>query len=145
MSGMLTRLVGRTVSEIRMSEDVLTLITDQGPMSWAVEGDCCSQSVFFDFYGVRHLLDNGPVLAFENVDLSPGDPGYHDCNGSDGCGGEFTQVYGYRITTEHPQFGPVTSVFSFRNYSNGYYGGWMFETDRHADSPPLVEDKVGES
>lgn len=36
---------------------------------------------------------------------------------------EYIQVYGYRLTTVSPKWGRVSSVFSFRNSSNGYYGG----------------------
>ena len=36
---------------------------------------------------------------------------------------EYIQVYGYRLTTLSRKWGPVSSVFSFRNSSNGYYGG----------------------
>ncbi|GAB3251630.1 DUF7448 domain-containing protein [Kineosporia babensis] len=115
-------LIGATIGEIWISEDRLTFNTDRGFVSYWVDGDCCSHSYFFDFHGVYHLLTNGPVTAFEAVELGPGDPGYHVKNVDSY---EDIKVYGYRLTTDHQQFGPVSSVFSFRNSSNGYYGGSM--------------------
>lgn len=147
----LTPLIGARVNAILMSEGRLVFQTDRGLVGYYVDGDCCSTSYFFDFYGVRNLLDNGPVLAFEKVELSPGDVGYHaetwdpdlvqrkyqDC----------VKVYGYRITTEDTRFGPVSSVFSFRNDSNGYYGGDMYliEGDPKftGDLVSLTADKIG--
>jgi hypothetical protein len=126
----LKQMVGATVAAIYISEEYLTFETDRGLFGFTVEGDCCSNSYFFDFHGVEHLLSNGPVLAFEEVELSPGDPGYRPSTWQDGTGdvqGDYVRVYGYRLTTEHLAFGPVSSVFSFRNLSNGYYGGWMLK------------------
>ena len=146
-------LIGATVTGICMSEDELIFQTDRGLIGYQVQGDCCSHSYFFDFYGVENLLKNGPVTAFEEVELGPGDPGFHDCDkhdrmewSEDNDWHESRQVYGYRITTEHPTFGPVTSVFSFRNDSNGYYGGWMepFEATKIGPEHELLtQDKVG--
>lgn len=157
-----SELIGRTITRIRMNEDYLVFDTDAGEIAYTVEGDCCSHSYFFDFYGVRNVLDNGPVSAFEEVELSPGDPGYHpdDCLGyqwdseagaykPNACGRDHDQiaVYGLRLTTKHPVFGPVSSVFSFRNDSNGYYGGWMRRTSAPVndlgDLEDLTADKVG--
>ena len=59
---------------------------------------------------------------------------------------EEVQVYGYRITAEHPLFGPVSAVMSFRNTSNGYYGGWMDRSHKEPNYLPehqLFADKVG--
>jgi hypothetical protein len=39
------------------------------------------------------------------------------------------QVYGYALVTQSQRWGEVTSVFSFRNYSNGYYGGFIVKID----------------
>ena len=119
-------LTGRTVKAIAMDEENITFDTDAGLIGFVVYGDCCSRSYLFDFFGVDHLLNNGFITATEAVELSPGDPGYRPetwevANDEDPY--EDIRVYGYRFTTEHPLFGPVSSVFSFRNASNGYYGG----------------------
>lgn len=124
------KVVGADVSAIYISEDYLVFETSKGIIAYQVEGDCCSHSYFFDFYGVRNLLDNGPVTAFEEISLSPGDVGYRAETWENGVGwdaGEYEEVnvYGFRFTTTHPMFGDVSSVVSFRNSSNGYYGGDM--------------------
>jgi hypothetical protein len=136
-------LIGATVTAIYMSEEDITFETDRGLVGYRVEGDCCSHSYFFDFRGVRNLLENGPVIAFEAVALSPGDPGYHPSTYDIGdTDPDELAVYGYRITTDHPKFGPVTSVFSFRNSSNGYYGGWMERVTHPAIGGHLITDDV---
>lgn len=138
-------LVGASINEIFMSDKFLTFQTDKGSISCQALGDCCSESYFYDFYGVKNLLENGPVVSFEEIDLSPGDPGYLPRGHEDEHFGYF-QVYGYRLTTVHPKFGEVSSVFSFRNVSNGYYGGWIEPVDLDvpkAKQIKLTADKVG--
>lgn len=139
---MTKHLIGKTVREIWMNKERLTFVTTDGLVSYVVEGDCCSDSFFFDFYGVDNVIGR-EVVAFERVDLSPGDPGYRaetfEVEG-DEDGWRETEVYGYRITTEHEKFGHVSAVLSFRNESNGYYGGWMEYTDSASDHK--AEDRV---
>ena len=38
---------------------------------------------------------------------------------------EVIAVYGFKFITVSEQWGEQTTVLSFRNESNGYYGGWM--------------------
>lgn len=148
-------IVGKQVQRIWWSEDRVVLETSDGKaVTLDVGGDCCSHSYFFDLHGVHYLL-RGPITAFEAVELQKGDPGWHDptCSGSwdkpAPCGHshDCLAVYGYRFTTEHPVFGPVSTVLSFRNDSNGYYGGWMnvhevsdWTTD---DKREVTEDVIG--
>lgn len=137
-------IVGKTITGIWWSEETLTFETNEGLVTYWVDGDCCSHSYFFDFYGVEHLLSNGPVTAFEHHDLTEGDPGFKV--EASKYADDLTQVYGYRFTTEHPKFGQVTSVLSFRNESNGYYGGSMelaSEGSIKPDQVALTSDKVG--
>src|SRR5690242_380172 len=131
-------LIGATVVGIYVSEEYLTFETNRGLVTYTVDGDCCSHSYFFDFHGVENLLSNGPVIAFESVDLSPGDVGYQDPAATRREYDEEVVVYGFRLTTEHPQFGSVSSVFSFRNSSNGYYGGSMYLTEGRIDPAQQV-------
>jgi hypothetical protein len=134
-------IVGAQITRILWSSSVVTFETDKGAYTYRVFGDCCSNSYFHDIIGVGHLLQNGPVTAFEPVQLQPGDPGHPkklaypgDPEASDVITAlapepddhdDVVRVYGYRLTTEHPLFGPVSTVLAFRNSSNGYYGGWM--------------------
>ncbi|MFE7717545.1 hypothetical protein ACFU44_00715 [Nocardia rhizosphaerihabitans] len=125
-------LIGRKVTAVRMNDDVLIFETDQGPVGFRVWGDCCSHSYFHDFYGLDKLRENGPVIEFNEISLPDPEPTreYDDC----------VQAYGYEIVTEHKMFGPQTSVFSFRNSSNGYYGGEMEEFPDWQDITRLVEE-----
>lgn len=111
-------LIGRKVNKIFINKDFLMFETDKGDLIYAVTGDCCSSSYFYDFYGVKALLKNGPVTEVKTVELLPSDVACTNGDSSD-----VVQVYGYQITTECEHYGERTSVFSFRNSSNGYYGG----------------------
>jgi hypothetical protein len=115
----LEQLVGADVANIAMNQEYLAFNTDKGIFGFYVEGDCCSWSYFYDFHGVLKLLVNGQVVSVESVDLDASD--YTRVSDR----GECLQVYGYRIISESPIWGEQSSVFSFRNESNGYYGGWM--------------------
>lgn len=126
MDDPINRLVGKTIKNVYMSDEYLKFDTDQGEVSFNVYGDCCSNSYFYDFIGVEKLLNNGPIISAKAVDLDGSDPRgivpereYYE-----------VQVYGYEIVTEDPKFGPVTTVFSFRNSSNGYYGGSLESCSR---------------
>lgn len=113
----LSVLVSHTITKISWSASYLQFVTEVGNIeTFTVEGDCCSMSYFHDFYGVAHLLKNGPVKSVKEITL--------DCD-VEGEYGELRQFYGYELVTTHPVWGDVTSVLSFRNESNGYYGGWM--------------------
>ncbi len=147
MGHVLADLVGKTITEIHWTESTVVFTTDGGTFTYEVEGDCCSYSYFHDFFGVRNLLDNGPVVAVGDVELRDDDPRFKSPiqNAEDW---DVTAVYGYELVTEHPRFGEVTSVLSFRNNSNGYYGGWMdrvaHEVAIPSDAKLLTEDFYGE-
>lgn len=139
----LEELVGKVVESVRMNEEYLIFETDDGTFAFTVEGDCCSFSYFYDFHGVKKLLENGPVTSVKEVDLDEID---------DGSYGDVTRCYGFQIFTDSDQWGEQTSVFSFRNDSNGYYGGWMYPTDaerlmanRLESIPELTEDLLSTS
>jgi len=129
-------LVGKSVKKLYMNEDYLKFETDQGTFVYGVEGDCCSHSYFYDFYGVKNLFLNGPITEVKEVQLLPPERKVDQY--------DEIKVYGYQITTESEIFGPVTSVFSFRNSSNGYYGGCM--NGPHEDKevlPEITNDLIG--
>ena len=135
-------LVGKKILRIYLDEDNLRFDTDGGTFCYVVTGECCSNSWFNDFFGVRNLLDNGPVMDVEEIELTEDDeerikkwlPKDY----------EELKFYGYRLTTEHPTFGPVSSVFSFRNDSNGFYGG-ILEKSEVRDGIPEITDDVLET
>ena len=131
-------LVGKRIKKIFMNEDFLKFETDLGNVVYSVEGDCCSQSVFYDFIGVKKLLTGNEVKVVEEIELKCEEQtdkkSYQ----------ESIAVYGYRIITLDPVLGEVSSVFSFRNYSNGYYGGYM-NVDKDQDVSPEIFDDVIET
>ncbi|MGU3653607.1 hypothetical protein ACNHQB_19430 [Mycolicibacterium sp. A43C] len=102
-----------------MNEDYLKFETDHGNIAFQVYGDCCSHCYFHDFVGVEKLLRGNPVVSVKAISLEREDSKIK-VNRNDS---EEIECYCYEIVTEDPQFGEVTSVFSFRNSSNGYYGG----------------------
>lgn len=112
----LDALVGKTITRIRWNEYYLLFDTAYGGFGFVVHGECCSESYFHDFYGVAHLLNNGPVISTRKINLPEDEKSDRDSH---------VQCYGYELVTKHPIWGDVTSVFSFRNASNGCYGGWM--------------------
>ena len=108
-------LWGQKVTDVSFSDELCVLDTELGQVVLTVEGECCSYSYFHDAVGLDHLRNNGAVLRVETIDL--GD------DSADEHGDTWTSVYGIKIVTEHPMFGEVNTVISFRNDSNGYYGG----------------------
>jgi hypothetical protein len=127
-------LVGLDIQEIYMDGDYLAFVgTQDGAIKqvlWTVVGDCCSCSYFNDFYGVEKLINNGPVINVEMIDP-------REVVGSEDSG-EYVQAYGIKIITESPLWGEMTSVVSFRNSSNGYYGGWAEAVEVANPFPPRI-------
>lgn len=124
----LKNLIGKKVLEIWANSEFMKFVTDQGNYIYQVTGDCCSSSFFYDFYGVEYLL-NRVVEDVIEIDLLPSDA---VVRGNDGE----LKIYGYKITSKLPEedyWGGVTSVFSFRNESNGYYGGSIDQVEPKED------------
>lgn len=137
----LQELIGKKVERVFMSSDNLKFITDKGNLLYSVEGDCCSHSYFFDFYGVKNLLKNGVITDVKEVALHPN----LDKDNEKAYESGLLKIYGFQITTESPEFGEVTSVVSFRNDSNGYYGGSMSlesDVDQTINATELFEDVI---
>lgn len=135
------RLVGRTIKRIYMNEDYLKFETNLGNIVFTVSGDCCSHSYFHDFIGVNKLLRGTPVVSVESIDLKTTDSKVPVNRNDD----DEIKCYGYEIVTEDPQFGEVTSVFSFRNSSNGYYGGSLESALDDTVVEPEITDDVLEA
>ena len=134
------KLVGRTVTGIWMDEQHLKFATDQGDIAYCVDGDCCSSSYFYDFIGVAKLLAGNPIVSVKEIELSEDGPAHPALEPRYQ---ESVAVYGYEFVTEDPNLGDVTSVMSFRNDSNGYYGGSLQNADAEsvpATVPQLTED-----
>lgn len=144
MKNGIERLVGKVVLKIYMNEDFLKFETDQGSVVYGVYGDCCSSSYFHDFIGVKKLLENGTVLSAKEINLDEKTQKYNETEKETMTWGAIS-CYGFEIVTEHPVFGEQTSVFSFRNSSNGYYGGSLYDGKDDKDVQPEVTDDVIEA
>jgi hypothetical protein len=109
----LDSLLGKNVKQVFWTDEELGFtFTDGTWAAFVVYGDCCSWSYLYDFHGVKKLIENGPIVSVKALDADVKEDGELEC-------------YGWEIVTEHPVWGEQTSVFSFRNESNGYYGGWI--------------------
>lgn len=129
-------LIGHKITEVHMGQDLLKFVgvagTETKEFYFTVDGDCCSHSYFYDFYGADKLVRNGPVISVKELDLPYGEQD-SDAKGNpsdaNGKTGDVIKVYGFEIVTENDYWGDQTAVFSFRNDSNGYYGGSLVKAD----------------
>jgi hypothetical protein len=129
-------LVGKKVLKIFMNSEYLRFETDGGVFTYETCGECCSSTYFYDFYGVKNLLGS-VITAVDDVPLELQDyikRGYKE--------EEVDEFYGVQLTTVSPEFGEVTSVFSYRNVSNGYYGGSISLSTYTGSLPEIQEDVV---
>jgi hypothetical protein len=132
---MFEKMIGVKVEKIFMNEEFLKFQTDKGNFVFTVDGDCCSESVFYDFYGVKDLIGR-TIKEVNEVELKTDER-------MDGKNyQEAVSVYGYEVVYEDKKWGDRTAVFSFRNYSNGYYGGAINETGDTEVSPEITDDVI---
>jgi hypothetical protein len=129
----LKNLIGKKVLEIWANTEFMKFVTNEGDYIYRVVGDCCSRSSFYDFYGIENLL-NRVVKDVAEVKLLTSDVM--------ASRGNEIKVYGYKISThladdETYGWGGETACFSFRNESNGYYGGDILQVQ------PKEKDKYG--
>jgi hypothetical protein len=135
---------GKTISAIRMNIHNLIIEFGDEYISLEVDGECCSVSEFYDFYGVNNII-NKKIIDFQDIALDPtdlkasrqpGDYGNHDI-----------KVYGYKIVCKpNDDFFETSNVavFSFRNTSNGYYGGSLCYSAASPESSnlKLIEEDI---
>jgi uncharacterized protein (TIGR02996 family) len=111
-------LIGRTIKQVRFDSngDCLMIDTDSGSIRYEVEGDCCSESWFYRFLNPENLINEKLLFVMEGRtdDIDP----------DDGLGRQESEsIYGYSLVTAKG-----ICEITFRNSSNGYYGGWMAPT-----------------
>lgn len=126
METSLKHLIGKKIKQIFLNQEMMKFVTDAGDFVYSVSGDCCSHSYIHDFYGVEKLLKNGEVTDVKRVELTKDDKsyiGYSPEDRGDNDSWDYIACYGYQIFVNDPEWGEVTACFSFRNSSNGYYGG----------------------
>lgn len=123
-------LRGRKVVAARFDDDTLSIETDTGNLAYVVHGDCCSESWWHLFDGVKNLI-GGTVVGFFEGDAS-------DIDENDGRGRQESEsIYSIGIVTDKG-----TSRIVFRNSSNGYYGGWIQQGEYSASGTPLTDDWI---
>ena len=121
---------GVKVKAVYADEDNLSIALDNGKtVNFEVEGDCCSNSYFYEVVGAEKLIGK-EITSIEEIDGLCGDvPNDQRFEGED-C----VQAYGIRfsagpsMTEIKPGVEVETSnsmIVTFRNDSNGYYGGSM--------------------
>lgn len=114
-----TVMVGRKVVgiDVAANDEAIRFRFEEGePHVWAVEGDCCSHSYWHEAFALNQLRGGtvANVIVVDDELPEADDADSYEC----------LQVYGYRIVTD---IGAATLVF--RNSSNGYYGGWKYNTN----------------
>lgn len=130
-----TPLEGKTVERITATPGCINLhFANSESVGLWVHGDCCSDSYWHDLIGVDHLLEGARIVKVEDIELgtrdNPADEWMnHDIE---------TTAYALKITSDHPTWGEVTTVFAYRNDSNGYYGGWCEIGDASDDGWPVT-------
>lgn len=116
-------LKGKVILDIYVSDDRedMQFVTTQGPQFFSVDGDCCSQSYFYEVNSPENILGK-QVSDVQELDLP-------DPDDEDSQKGDVVVAYGIRLISVD---GLHTDIV-FRNDSNGYYGGWC-----SASGPPAT-------
>lgn len=111
-------LVGKKIKEFHIDEERqrITFFVEPKSISWRVGADCCSHTWIESLDDPEAL--KGIVYKVEEIPM----PDLGNVDGKYYQGVEQVQYYGIKVTTENGR-----CVIDFRNDSNGYYGGWMFD------------------
>lgn len=131
MDTKLKDLIDKKVNKIFLNSEYLKFETSDGDFTYRVGGDCCSSSYFHDFFGVEALLNGKKITEIKEVELSVPEQLIAQ---------DALAVYGFQINFESDRWGDRTAVFSFRNSSNGYYGGYIEKVDNLEVLPEIKND-----
>lgn len=119
----MNELIGKKISEVRINNNntVITFITDQGPIQYFAEGDCCSTSWIEHVADVKDIVGK-EILAVEQETAINNMEGMLSSRGK----ADHMDVYFYRIKATESKYGyGGVMVIDLRNDSNGYYGGTL--------------------
>lgn len=114
-AGKLAVLLDRRLTGASIDADEqhwLVLHTDAGDVVLEAEGDCCSESWFYEVTGLVDLFGH-VITGGATTDMGDAT--------DEITRQEYDQIYG--VTLEAAGAGRADIVF--RNSSNGYYGGWL--------------------
>lgn len=136
----LDKLIGRVITKIELedtNQHTLIISTNEGQLSYAVEGDCCSESWFSDIVGIKNLV-GAKISRIEEITDELKWYNTDDGRNRQEC----DSVYGYRIFGyRHDGYEILLGEIIFRNSSNGYYGGSLYEESEIPKDLKLVEIK----
>lgn len=137
---LLSQIIGETVEEISINEDYLKIYTKSNKtFVYEVDGQCCSHSYFSEITNVTSLLAGHKITGIRELEIVYGVEGLRPSENDN----EDVKVYGYLILSD-PNLQPA--LLTFRNASNGYYGGYISHSDfeilngRHTDRKHKVTD-----
>lgn len=120
-------LIGQTIKEIYISSKKIAFVTNEKTFFYEVEGDCCSESYFYEIINLSKILGKVVLKVKEINDVKVE-------KGSEDRGVEYADsvdAYGIRLSTDETNVeiaGEIlptsnSAIIVFRNNSNGYYGG----------------------
>lgn len=129
------KIIGLTVEDVfveKQNQNDCVLKTDKGYFKITLGSDCCSES----FIGDVLKADKGKVIRVEDIELIEGESKDENIYGvpTRESRQEVDKLFGIKIVLEdfeHKCFGPISRsvILSFRNASNGYYGGWVEDVE----------------
>jgi hypothetical protein len=115
-------LENNVLEKIAITSDKLGLKLGDKWLVIPVGGDCCSSSYYNDLFMLGNIIGK-KIVSIEEISLE-GDK-YKDKK----LDYDLIQYYGLKFNAEdtESEFGTVSNnmVVSFRNESNGYYGGYI--------------------
>ena len=123
------RLVGCVIDSIDLDKgkDTLTItLVDGSRRVYTTEGDCCSQS-WVEHLTVPPDIKGATITGIEELeeygrDATPEETAKSDAEREYGV--DVLRIYQTAIVTDRGEV-----VIEYRNDSNGYYGGWLRETN----------------
>ena len=127
--------LGGRITEIGIDTQYLFINTEQGSVLMAALGGCCSNTMIHDIIGVKKVLNTGPLVS-----IRPTHQASEACENYTEPWDDCVQNYGLEIVVDHPEYGEVTCVVSYRNNSNGYYGGYLKLAGSNRRNVPLITD-----
>lgn len=121
-------LIGKKINKVYLDSEkqqYISFDTDSGLVSYEAEGDCCSESWFYQITGLDALKE-GTVSDVEEVDRGEVEDGKSRQ--------EVDQLYSIKIKTDKGR-----ADIEFRNSSNGCYGGSLELIKQLPDTTKMAE------
>jgi len=140
-------LIGERIDKILMHPDQLLLAfhstnaqQEEKVRYFYAYGDCCSESWIDSIHGIQNILGHiiSTTRPVEGTDTDEEEDTEESPEQDFLEEGHCTDVYSYCLSSLHG-----TCEIIFRNFNNGYYGGWLqpvFPSQNNADGPWEEED-----